>query len=115
MLLSSYSDEPVNGCDDSAGEIEALRGAGEGESERCEVEHEESERVGEDEGEKVVRSLRRGLAGESLRKDGILGVCVWECGRPMTWWYSVVVSWVYLRSKPVSRYADGLSSNECRS
>lgn len=80
VLLSSYSEEPLKGCDDSAGEMDALLGAGEGESDRCDVELDEvapdservAPRVGEDEGENVVLSLRRGLDGESLRKEGIL-------------------------------------------
>ena len=75
----------MKGCDESAGEMEALLGAGEGESERCESEQEvespeslrEAERWGDEEGEKVVRSLRRGLEGESMRKEGIVVMCLW--------------------------------------
>jgi len=83
VLLSSYSDVPVKACDESAGEMEALRGVGEDERERCDVKLEDEEvpdsqrlamRIGEGEGEKLSRNLRKGLEGEYLWKEGILDV-----------------------------------------
>jgi len=60
--------------------MEALRGTGEGESERWDVEQDagvfasdrDAERRGEEEGEKVIRILRRGLDVEMLRKEGMV-------------------------------------------
>lgn len=126
VLLSSYSDEPLKGCDDSAGEMDALRGAGDGESDRCDVEHDveapESERVersGEDEGENVVLSLRRGLDDESMRKAGMFDRFAWSlkrCGGIEVECCSVVMSLgIVVASSLVIIYrAYELCPKECR-